>query len=169
MMTDLAEAELKLAERTGAPMCMALIDIDHFKNVNDRFGHHTGDMVLKGVARHAQTQLRQVDKFGRWGGEEFLLLLPRVSPLEAMQALERLRQAVESLAFEGHAQLRVTFSAGLAEARPGETLEHLIERADHALYEAKRQGRNRCLAAQPTGPANTSAATPPLTRAGEAT
>jgi diguanylate cyclase (GGDEF)-like protein len=149
MMTDLAEAELKLIERTGAPVCVALIDIDHFKNVNDHFGHHAGDTVLKGVAQHATTQLRQVDKFGRWGGEEFLLMLPRIALPDAMAALERLRQSVETLSFAEHTQLHVTFSAGIAQAQAGESLEHLIERADDALYEAKRQGRNRCLLASP--------------------
>jgi diguanylate cyclase (GGDEF)-like protein len=147
MMTDLAELELKLSERTGSPMCVALIDIDHFKHVNDHFGHHVGDAVLKDVTRQAQTQLRQVDKFGRWGGEEFLLMLPRVSLQECMAALERLRQSVEAMKFDGHPNLRVTFSAGLAQAHVGDTLEHLVERADQALYAAKRQGRNRCLLA----------------------
>lgn len=149
VMTDLAESELKLLERTSAPLCLALIDIDHFKRVNDLFGHHAGDVVLKGVAQHAQTQLRQVDKLARWGGEEFLLMLPRVNDVEAMAALERLRQATEDLSFEEHGGLKVTFSAGIARAKPGETLEHLIERADEALYEAKHQGRNRCVLAKP--------------------
>jgi diguanylate cyclase (GGDEF)-like protein len=147
VMMDLAESELKLIERTNAPMCMALIDIDHFKQVNDQFGHHAGDVVLKGMAQHVQSQLRQVDKLARWGGEEFLLMLPRVSEAEAMAALERLRQSVEAMAFVDHPHLQITFSAGVAKAQPGETLEHLMERADEALYDAKRQGRNRCLMA----------------------
>ncbi|MGC4062089.1 MAG: GGDEF domain-containing protein [Aquabacterium sp.] len=147
VMTDLAESELKLIERTGAPMCMALIDIDHFKQVNDQFGHHAGDVVLKGMAQHVQGQLRQVDKLSRWGGEEFLLMLPRVAEPEAMAALERLRQSVEAMQFDGHPKLKITLSAGVARALPGETLEHVMERADEALYAAKRQGRNRCLLA----------------------
>lgn len=149
VMTDLAEAELKLQERTAAPLCVALIDIDHFKRVNDHFGHHAGDVVLKGVAQHAQSQLRQVDKLARWGGEEFLLMLPRINESEAMAALERLRLSVQDLAFAEHSDLKVTFSAGIAQAKPGETLESLIERADQALYEAKHHGRNRCLLARP--------------------
>jgi diguanylate cyclase (GGDEF)-like protein len=147
VMTDMAESELKLIERNSAPMCMALIDIDHFKQVNDQFGHHAGDVVLKGMAQHVQSQLRQVDKLARWGGEEFLLMLPRVGEVEATAALERLRQSVEALEFADHPYLKITFSAGFARAQPGETLEHLIERADEALYDAKRQGRNRCLMA----------------------
>lgn len=147
MMTDLAETELRLIERTGAPLCVALIDIDHFKHVNDHFGHHAGDAVLRGVAQHTQGQIRQVDKFSRWGGEEFLIMLPTIASAEAMIAIERLRQSVETLNFPGYPQLRITFSAGLAQALPGETLEHLIERADQALYDAKHQGRNRSLLA----------------------
>ncbi|WP_152606330.1 diguanylate cyclase [Aquabacterium sp. NJ1] len=147
MMTDMAETELRLIERTGAPMCVALIDIDHFKHVNDHFGHHAGDAVLRGVAQHAQGQIRQVDKFSRWGGEEFLIMLPTIASAEAMIAIERLRQTVETLNFPGYPQLRITFSAGLAQALPGESLEHLIERADQALYDAKHQGRNRCVLA----------------------
>lgn len=147
MMTDMAEAELRLIERTGAPMCVALIDIDHFKHVNDHFGHHAGDAVLRGVAQHTQGQIRQVDKFSRWGGEEFLIMLPTIASAEAMIAIERLRQSVETLNFPGYPQLRITFSAGLAQALPGESLEHLIERADQALYDAKHQGRNRSVLA----------------------
>lgn len=144
MLTELAETELKLTERTGSPLCLALIDVDHFKAVNDQFGHTAGDAVLKGLAEHATQQLRQVDKLGRWGGEEFLLMLPRVALPEAMAALERLRQGVEALRYKEHHALQVTFSAGVAQAQPGESLEHLVERADQALYEAKAQGRNRC-------------------------
>lgn len=148
MMTELAENELKLIERSGAPMCVALIDIDHFKHVNDHFGHHAGDAVLRSMAQHAQGQIRQVDKFSRWGGEEFLVMLPSISAVEGMNAIERLRQSVERLEIPGYPQLHVTFSAGVAQAKVGESLEHLIERADEALYDAKRQGRNRSLLAQ---------------------
>lgn len=150
MMTELAEAELKLIERTGAPMCIALIDIDHFKRVNDVHGHHAGDAVLRSLSQHAQSQIRQVDKFARWGGEEFLVMLPSITAADAMSAMERLRQTVEVLAIPGHATLQVSFSAGIAQCQPGETLEQLVERADQALYEAKRQGRNRCLIAGDT-------------------
>lgn len=148
MMTELADNELKLIERSGAPMCVALIDIDHFKHVNDHFGHHAGDAVLRSMAQHAQGQIRQVDKFSRWGGEEFLVMLPSNSAAEGMNAIERLRQSVERLEIPGYPQLHVTFSAGVAQAKAGESLEQLIERADEALYEAKRQGRNRSLLAQ---------------------
>jgi diguanylate cyclase (GGDEF)-like protein len=147
MMTELAEAELKLTERTGAPLCVALIDIDHFKRVNDVHGHHAGDAVLRSLSQHAQSDIRQVDKFSRWGGEEFLVMLPSITAADALNAMERLRQSVEALTIPGHATLKVTFSAGIAQWQLGETLEQLVERADQALNEANRQGRNRCLTA----------------------
>ncbi len=147
VVTDLAEAELKLMERTGAPMCVALIDLDHFKDINDRFGHHAGDTALRGFAQSTTPQLRQVDKLARWGGEEFLLMLPQLNQHEALTALERLRQTVEALVFKDHALMQLTFSVGIAQAQPGESLEHLVDRADQAVYEAKRQGRNRCVLA----------------------
>ncbi len=143
IMVDLVETELKLVERHGHPMTVALVDLDHFKSINDRFGHQAGDAVLIGFANLAQTQLRQVDKVARWGGEEFLIMLPQVKANEAFTALERLRLSMGSQTFSGHPGLNATFSVGLAQARPGESLEHLIERADQALYEAKHGGRNR--------------------------
>ncbi|MBI2734773.1 MAG: GGDEF domain-containing protein, partial [Aquabacterium sp.] len=164
MMTDMAETELRLIERTGAPLCVALIDIDHFKHVNDHFGHHAGDAVLRGMAQHTQGQIRQVDKFSRWGGEEFLIMLPNIASSEAMIAVERLRQSVAALNFPGYPELRVTFSAGVAQALAGETLEHLIERADQALYEAKGLGRNLSILAG----ADIKVLTPPQAVSGEA-
>lgn len=152
VMVDLVETELKLVERHGHPMTVALIDLDHFKSINDRFGHQAGDAVLTGFAGLASTQLRQVDKVSRWGGEEFLVMLPQVTAQEARQAIERLRIAMGSQTFPQHPGVSATFSAGLALARPGESLEHLIERADHALYRAKHAGRNRCELADDTMP-----------------
>ena len=156
MLTELAEAEMRLSERSGAPVCVALIDVDHFKRINDQHGHGVGDAVLKALAQTAQTQLRQVDKFGRWGGEEFLLMLPRILERDALAAVERLRQVVESQHYNEVPGLRVTFSAGVAQYRHGETLEQLIERADEALYTAKHTGRNQVRMAM----ARSTAATP---------
>ena len=151
VLTDLAEAELKLMDRTGSSMCVALIDLDHFKDINDRFGHLAGDTALRGFAQSATPELRQVDKLARWGGEEFLLMLPQLNQHEALSVLERLRQSVEALVFKDHTLMQLTFSVGIAQAHPGESLEHLVDRADQAVYEAKRQGRNRCvLAPMPT-------------------
>jgi len=148
IMVDLVETELKLVERHGHPMTVALVDLDHFKSINDRFGHQAGDAVLIGFANLAQTQLRQVDKVARWGGEEFLIMLPQVKAAEAITALERLRLSMGSHTFPGHPGVNATFSVGLAQATPGESLEHLIERADQALYQAKHKGRNRCHVAE---------------------
>jgi len=122
VMVDLVETELKLVERHGHPMTVALVDLDHFKSINDRFGHQAGDAVLIGFASLAQTQLRQVDKVARWGGEEFLIMLPQVKANEAFTALERLRLSMGSQTFSGHPGLNATFSVGLAQARPGESL-----------------------------------------------
>jgi diguanylate cyclase (GGDEF)-like protein len=165
IMVDLVETELKLVERHGHPMTVALVDLDHFKSINDRFGHQAGDAVLVGFANLAQTQLRQVDKVARWGGEEFLIMLPQVSATEALTAVERLRLSMGSLTFAGHPGVCATFSAGLAQARQGESLEHLIERADQALYEAKRHGRNRSTVnvLEPDAPPPTAAGLAPLT------
>ena len=147
VMTDLAEEELKLMARTGTSFCVALIDLDHFKSINDRFGHHAGDTALIEFASTAVSGLRQVDKLSRWGGEEFLLMLPQLAQTDAYSALERLRQSIERLSFEEHPKMRLTFSAGIAQARVGECLEQLIDRADQAVYEAKKSGRNRCVVA----------------------
>lgn len=162
VMVDLVETELKLVERHGHPMTVALVDLDHFKSINDRFGHQAGDAVLIGFANLAQTQLRQVDKVARWGGEEFLIMLPQVKASEAFTALERLRLSMGSQSFPGHPGVNATFSAGLAQARQGESLEHLIERADQALYEAKHGGRNRSrlAPAESNAEADTAAAPP---------
>jgi diguanylate cyclase (GGDEF)-like protein len=161
VVTDMAEAELKLIERSGSPLCVAVIDLDHFKDINDRFGHHAGDTALKEFAQCTAPQLRQVDKLARWGGEEFLLLLPQLTQAEALTALERLRKTVEGLVFKDHALMRLTFSVGIAQVQPGETLEQLVDRADHAVYDAKRAGRNRCVLA--------STLTPPATVLAEVT
>ena len=162
VMVDLVETELKLVERHGHPMTVALVDLDHFKAINDRFGHQAGDAVLTGFAGLATTQLRQVDKVSRWGGEEFLIMLPQVKAQDALQAIERLRLTLASQSFPSFPGVAATFSAGIAQARPGESLEHLIERADHSLYQAKHTGRNRCVVADdaaPTAPGPLSMAT----------
>lgn len=144
VMTDLLEAELKLAQRHGRPLTVALIDLDHFKHINDTHGHHVGDEVLKAFARHSEVRLREVDRMARWGGEEFLCLLPQVGADEAMSAINRLREAMAGSGPPAQPRLRATFSAGLAQARADDTIEQLVERADRALYQAKQQGRNRC-------------------------
>lgn len=132
------------AERGGESFSVALLDLDHFKIINDTHGHAAGDEVLRGFVKSAHACMRDTDVFGRYGGEEFMLILGASSPAGALPALERLRVAFAardwSLVAEG---LRVTVSAGVAGYRRGETLAQLLARADGALYKAKNSGRDR--------------------------
>ena len=141
--------------RRGGGFCVALADLDHFKAVNDRCGHAVGDLVLRRFASELVPLLREGDVLARWGGEEFLLLLGVSDAVQASQALERLRQHVESLTVplpDGQT-LRFTVSFGLTEYRPPEEGSEAVARADTALYQAKAQGRNRVVMADPGGPA----------------
>lgn len=142
--------ELLRARRFRYPLSLALLDIDHFKQVNDRHGHPAGDRAIAAVGRACGEGLRRTDLAGRLGGEEFGLLLPGTALADATQVADKLRAALASapIALEGGATLRITVSLGVAEARtPDESPEQLIQRADAALYEAKRGGRNRVVAA----------------------
>jgi diguanylate cyclase (GGDEF)-like protein len=125
----------------GMPFSVLLFDIDRFKQVNDTWGHPQGDLVLKGIVQQVQSQLRSIDTLARWGGEEFTVLLPQTDAAEAHAVAEKLRLAVAQAAF-GQAG-RVTVSFGVATCQAGESGAGLLERADEALYRAKRNGRNR--------------------------
>lgn len=132
------------AQRSGAPLCLALLDIDLFKNINDRFGHAAGDEVLRRFAAAAKAVVRTSDLLGRWGGEEFMAVFPATPSEPAQVALQRLREQLQRSGFDEVADdLQVNFSAGLVQVRAGEPLEAAIERADQALYRAKTGGRNR--------------------------
>ena len=147
LMARLGE-ELSRSERTHVPFSVAMIDLDHFKSVNDGFGHVIGDEVLRTLAALAQAAMRKTDIFGRYGGEEFLMILTASGKAGAASAVERVCAAAASHDWGSIAPgLKVTLSAGLAEYRHGETLEPLIKRADAALYGAKRAGRNRVVVA----------------------
>ncbi len=125
-------------------MIVALIDLDHFKRVNDRFGHLGGDTVLREFARTVRAGLRTCDAFGRIGGEEFLVLLPGQTMARAQSVVAQLRDQVRNHDMPvDAARYRIDFSAGLAEARPGDTASSLYTRADEALYVAKADGRGR--------------------------
>ncbi|MEQ8603433.1 MAG: diguanylate cyclase [Marivibrio sp.] len=130
---------------TGRGLAIALADIDRFKQVNDVHGHAVGDEVLRAVAGRFLSRLRPSDSIYRYGGEEFLVSLPNASPGVARSVLERLREALEErpVGLENGEELHVTASFGVAAAAPGVGLKTVIERADEALYEAKRGGRNR--------------------------
>ena len=131
--------------RKGQPFSVVLLDLDHFKRINDGFGHLVGDQVLRRVVAEVDAQLRATDQLGRYGGEEFLLLLGDCGDeARGRQVVERILEAIGGYAWEGVADgLKVTSSAGLAIARPDETVNQLLSRADHGLYQAKNAGRNR--------------------------
>ena len=132
-------------DRDEQPVCLLIADIDHFKRFNDRFGHLTGDVVLRRVSRQLADGLRAQDLIARYGGEEFLILLPQASGVQALPIAERLRELVAAncaLVTEAGVEA-VAVSCGVAEMLPGESLEQLIARADAALLRAKDNGRDR--------------------------
>lgn len=139
--------ELARAERHGAPVSIAILDIDHFKQVNDGYGHQAGDRVLVNVSNLITRCLRRIDIAGRWGGEEFLLVLADTSLSGAAIAAERVRAAIEREGAVHGGPERVTASIGVAEFCSGEDAESLVRRADEALYRAKELGRNRAVRA----------------------
>ena len=138
---SLLDREAERAERYGTPFALVMFDLDHFKRVNDTWGHDTGDVVLQEVARIADERLREPDVLGRWGGEEFMILLPGDSVAQAGVAAEAVRARVAEHGFPQVGQ--VTISLGVAGHRPGEPRKELLRRVDEALYRAKREGRNR--------------------------
>jgi diguanylate cyclase (GGDEF)-like protein len=145
-MYDTIVQHLELARRYNTPFCVALLDIDHFKRINDTFGHLKGDEVLQKVAGVLRADFRSVDQLGRWGGEEFLLVLPQTNLKEGVAAVERSRQAVEvQVRLEGQS---VTLSCGVAHYLPGDDITTFLQRSDDALYRAKKQGRNRVVSSE---------------------
>ncbi|WP_445146994.1 ligand-binding sensor domain-containing diguanylate cyclase [Dyella sp. Tek66A03] len=142
----LAEAVRAAAPDGGA--CIALLDLDHFKQINDSYGHLAGDAVIRGACAAILQQCREVDLVGRYGGEELVICLPGISLEHGMAVAERIRQAIaeQHAIYEGRA-IEVTASIGVAAYRAGETLSQWLSRADEALYQAKHAGRNRCVAA----------------------
>lgn len=131
--------------RTGKALSILLIDLDHFKSINDDFGHNIGDDVLRSTGTHLQLHARPYDVPARWGGEEFILLLPRTDEGQAFAIAERIRKNFSTLPTPS-SDLKVTASIGISQYYTGDTLETLTERADRALYQAKEDGRNRCVA-----------------------
>ncbi len=143
-MQQLTELERQRGMRSGHGFCLAMIDIDHFKRINDSHGHPIGDRVLRNFAREALATIRGCDVLGRWGGEEFLLMMPNTRAALARLGVERLRGRAESLRLDVEGQvLSFTLSAGLVEHFAGEPVADAIARADRAMYVAKQQGRNR--------------------------
>lgn len=132
-----------LRHARAAPLCVAIADIDLFKQVNDRHGHAAGDATLRCFAAHLAAGLARDDAVARIGGEEFALLLPATDGARAVERIERTRATLTSLRVADHPMVAVAASFGIAERHPGETLEQVLERADHALYRSKREGRDR--------------------------
>jgi len=141
-------AECERIANEPAPLAVGLIDIDNFKKLNDSLGHAAGDKALSALAARVRDGLRPVDTLARFGGEEFVVLLPGIAVAEAQQVLTRLQRALsQALFMHDKREVFVTFSAGVTAWRPGEPLAPALERADEALYEAKRAGKNRtCMA-----------------------
>lgn len=143
-MMELLQQHRPMQRRTEGAMALALLDIDWFKRINDTHGHQVGDAVLQRFAELARSGLRTGDALSRWGGEEFLLLMQDTTEVEALVALERVRQRIAGGKFEELAPgLQPTFSAGLTPYQANEPCAEVIERADQALYRAKHNGRNR--------------------------
>ncbi|UZJ43881.1 GGDEF domain-containing protein [Marinimicrobium sp. C6131] len=137
--------EVKRWERYGHPLTLAVCDVDHFKRINDQFGHQAGDRVLKVISKAIRRRLREVDFFGRYGGEEFVILMPETRAQDALQVLDDVRAALADTAFNYRKEpLQITISLGISEFREGDTADRVFGRADQALYAAKAAGRNQC-------------------------
>jgi diguanylate cyclase (GGDEF)-like protein len=143
-LTHMLEQEKSRAQRSGTTFCVAMLDLDLFKTVNDTHGHAAGDQILKAFAQVAQQGLRKIDYFGRYGGEEFMLIMSDTRLDGAQATAERLRTNVGNTRYNDiDPELIQTVSIGLAEFHQGESIEHVQLRADKALYKAKSRGRNR--------------------------
>ncbi|HWK55148.1 MAG TPA: tetratricopeptide repeat-containing diguanylate cyclase [Hyphomicrobiales bacterium] len=138
-----AQREWERAQRFGRPLCCLVFDVDHFKDINDTYGHGSGDTVLKAIARVLQTSLRPSDLIGRIGGEGFLVVATETSQAQGKALAERLRQAVSLIVIPGIRNRQLTVSIGVATREGAASLEQLIHQADQALYEAKAGGRNQ--------------------------
>lgn len=148
-MLERLQAESNRSARSGKTFSLMMIDLDHFKRINDEYGHEAGDQVLKEVARIFRENVRSFDLCARWGGEEFLVLLADTSSENAVTAAEKLRSLVEdvAVAYAGHL-IGITFSAGLATHEPETAIAETLREADRALYCAKQAGRNRLVVAE---------------------
>jgi len=140
------EEELNRKSRYGGPLTLVIADVDFFKRINDNYGHLAGDKVLQLLAKAMRKSLRDVDFIGRYGGEEFVILMPETNAQEALAATEKLRIKVENSPFNFRKErVPITMSFGISEFHALEDGETVFERADKALYQAKAEGRNRCI------------------------
>lgn len=167
------DIEVPRCDRHGLELCVALVDIDHFKQVNDSFGHAAGDRVLAAVAAAVRESLRESDVLARWGGEEFVIALPHTDLAGGARAAERIRLAIQAVVVRDDLgrPIPVTASLGVAARRANESLEQALSRADAAMYRSKREGRNRVTmdgddsVSPPSAPAAPAPATAPATPA----
>ena len=146
---DVLDREIARADRRASPLCIAMLDLDDFKQINDKYGHIAGDEALIHLVRVIKETLRSMDVIARFGGEEFLIVLPDTPLEEAIQTVTRLqRELTKQIFMHNHTRLLMTFSAGIALRKELEDQAAMIKRADIALYEAKKAGKNRVIAAK---------------------
>lgn len=145
---DVFERELARADRRKSPLCVAMLDLDDFKKINDKYGHAAGDEALIHLVRVIKDTLRSMDVIARFGGEEFLIVLPDTNMEEAVQTITRLqRELTKQIFMHNHTRLLMTFSAGIALRADNEDQQSMIKRADASLYQAKKAGKNRVISA----------------------
>ncbi|MEN4046089.1 sensor domain-containing diguanylate cyclase [Sulfurimonas sp. NWX367] len=142
---DAINIEIQRYKRYKEPFCILMFDIDHFKVVNDTYGHDIGDRVLKALSRLVLKHIRKTDIFGRWGGEEFVVILENTTKEKAVVIAEKIRKRVEAYTIDK--KYKITISIGVAEYQEPQTREELVKKADDALYRAKQNGRNQVVAA----------------------
>ncbi|MEJ2620573.1 MAG: diguanylate cyclase [Candidatus Thiodiazotropha sp.] len=148
-MTRRLEQVVSQTERGTGSFCIILLDVDHFKQINDSYGHDIGDEVLKYIVQHLKSRIREADELGRWGGEEFMILCPETELAEAKQLAQRLCDDLSGNPMTLiDNRLVVTASFGVSRFQPGEILDHCFKRTDYALYEAKAKGRNCVVVAE---------------------
>ncbi|MCG7961850.1 MAG: GGDEF domain-containing protein, partial [Candidatus Thiodiazotropha taylori] len=142
-MTRRLDQVVSQTERGSESFCIILLDVDHFKQINDNYGHDIGDQVLKYIVKQLKSRIREADELGRWGGEEFMILCPETQLAEARLLAQRLCDDLSASPMTLiDKQLQVTASFGVSLYQPGEVLGNCLKRTDYALYEAKAKGRN---------------------------
>ena len=145
---EVMEREIARSRRNGAPLCVALLDVDNFKSINDRLGHETGDAALVHLANVARSAMRPQDMLARYGGEEFVVVLPETTQAQGIEAMTRLQRELTTRFFlQNNEKILITFSAGVAQLGTEETSTEALRRADQGMYLAKRAGKNRVVAA----------------------